>query len=307
MTDIRFSCGTNSFDRQPVTVSTTWNDFVPWLRDQRIERPATIAHKERQTPFIAPFILYPDATGKLISNIDSFGAWFGLDVDYGWTLWTLMARFDGARRLCYTTTQSRPDMPRLRLLVALSREYGVPEYRRLWLAFNGLLDGAIDHSTKNPNRLLYAPAFWHGADNGFVTSDGDPLDVDAMIATVAEIEAEPPPNTDHLPGATLPACELVTKGMVRRYLSAAEGGRFYHLLIEIAARCRVNGWSVSANEIEAAARAVDEQITRKKRRGTLHEAQRALGWAMSNVTPLTAIERVRRRLSYIEARRQHHR
>lgn len=305
---MRVSYGRNSLDTHPIILEPDDLGVLgAVLLDQRVARPP--AQKNFGCPFIAPFILHPNVVGKTVNNVAACGSWFGMDIDHGWTMSTLLARFEGVRSLCYTTTAHTPENPRLRFLVEVTREYSPVEYAALWYAFDDLLDGHLDPSTKNVNRLLFVPALWLGRTNEFVMQAGTPLDVDALIASIPLPQVPQPPKRpiSTVAGVPIASKHLVTVNMIARFQAASEGGRFFRLLCDISVHALSMGWQTSADDIEQAALQVDSLLTRKKRHGTHREAVTALTWASTVIAPVTQLERIRNRLLYRKMKKEHSR
>ena len=83
----------------------------------------------------------------------------------------------------YSTHKHRPDKPRLRLLVPMSREVSPDEYEAVarMLATDIGMD-YLDPSTFQPSRLMYWPSHSTGADYIFEYCDAPLLDPDTVLA-----------------------------------------------------------------------------------------------------------------------------
>lgn len=304
---MRLSYGTSARDTQPIVLDADdWDVFVEMLRDERVIRPSTDEHKNTQCPFVAPFVLHPNAVGKFVNHIDGCGSWFALDVDHGWSLADLMAKFEGVNCVGYTTTHHTPAAPRLRFMCEVTREYSPSEYVALWHAFNALLGGTVDRATKNANRLFFIPALWAGVANEFVAQAGAALDVDALIASIPPPPIPSPPRSAvaAVTGLPLNRDHLLTPAMLGRFQGAPEGGRFFKLLCEMAARAIELGWAVTAGDIESVALAADHILTGKTRVHSHKEAVAALTWASAVVSPASKLQRIQRRLLYRQYKKE---
>src|ERR1019366_10426880 len=250
--------------------------------------------------WFAPYILKPNAIGRTVSDIDYLSAFIAMDIDAaGWTINRITDRMERYAFIAYTTTKSRPDHQRWRVIAFLSRDYTVAEHAAIWSFLNEKFDKAVDASTKDASRISYAPAQWVGADNLFHQFSGIRLDVDDILKTYQSVGIKPTvqPITE-LPGMVcLPdGAELITPKMIAEFASAPPGGRFYRLLCAAASRCRMNSWSISAAELCAAAMAVSStDSSGKNRHDPMREAERALAWPATNIQPQTAMERLRSR------------
>ncbi len=104
----------------------------------------------------------------------------------------------------YTTYRSRPDAPRWRLLLPLSRTVSPGEYERLWLAGRAMLAQrgiVVDESTKDASRLWFAPGIPPGGDAHYAWKEWgeDPMDPGFLLSIAAALsptdQAPPPPTT----------------------------------------------------------------------------------------------------------------
>lgn len=95
--------------------------------------------------------------------------------------------FSGVCAAMYSTHKHTAEHPRLRLLLPSSREMSPQEYEpvsRRWAERIGIEE--VDHTTHDINRLFYWPST--SADGEFVFDhiDGEPFDVDAVLATYTD-------------------------------------------------------------------------------------------------------------------------
>lgn len=307
------SLGQSKLDKQPILVEGSWDDLCDlWIDYAAIRRHPTAKNgvlidpsDERSkfriwpsTPFLSPFLLAANAPSKAREYVIGFGAWFGLDVDVGWTMTSLTERLEGFQYFIHTTTSSTDDTPHLRVMITLSRELVTEdEYYAVWRFLDQhLLDDCLDQSTKNWNRLLYVPALWDGADNHWVCQRGGArFDVDMMLD-----EAPIPPPTTLRTGTTVictalgglvdyPHCGMITAKMMRSYREETPGGRFWRLLLRMGMRAKWFGWKVTAKQVAHEALIFDRNAAGKVRDGAEREAQRALAIADVNGTTNEAV------------------
>jgi hypothetical protein len=172
----------NTFIPEPIlTVDLTWSTYVRILR-YVASVPRLPCEKETDTKWSAPMIL-GNAGHRRADNIIGMSAFVGGDLDApGWTMERLRGKLAGLRCVVHTTTHSRPEHQKFRIIVALDREHGVPEYPAVWGYLNHLLDDALDIKTRNIGRILYFPGQWEGADNQFASFPGEPLAVATCLA-----------------------------------------------------------------------------------------------------------------------------
>lgn len=101
---------------------------------------------------------------------------------------------------CYTTWSHRPESPRYRLLVPLSRDVTPHEYRLIVEALMvDLGRDQFDQGSTQPERLMFRPST-QGSDYQHYSIAGDPLDADSWLARAKELGLhETPANADSLP------------------------------------------------------------------------------------------------------------
>lgn len=250
--------------------------------------------------WFAPYILKPGATSRTIQDIDYLSAFIAIDIDAaGWTISRIKDHMENHAFIAYTTTHSRPDHQRWRVIAFLSRDYTVAEHRAVWNFLNERFDKEVDAATKDAARISYLPAQWIGADNEFHRFDGANLNVDDILKTFELVEAQPViQSIVELPGERCQpdGTELITARMIEEFVAAKPGGRFYRLLCSAATRHRMSGWSLSAADLCAAAMRVSQTYaSHVQRQNPIREAERALAWAATSIQPLSPMERLRSR------------
>ncbi len=297
---MHFTIGANSYCTG-VGVEQDWDTLVRFLaKERQMVRAATSWIKEHKTPWVAPFIL-GGLGHRQKSNIVRCGEWAGLDLDRpGWTLSRLDRLLSGVRRVVYTTTQSRPDHQRWRIIIALDRPHTVAEHEAIWRWFHNEMNGELDESTKDTTRLFYCPASWTGADNLFASYAGEPFPVDEIIKMAPP--PPPAPCTYDRCGPVVAApngTDIITEVMIARASCKSEGGRLYSLMVGAAVRFRREGWTLATSDLATAAMQASQQISPgKPRKGLIKEAQNALDYAAVHVQPMTKLERMRDRMAF---------
>jgi hypothetical protein len=318
---LRYTSGINGYDTSwingvctyvpPQQIATDWPDYIARLR-KYAAMPRHPDEKDRkQVPWTSPMLLVPGARRER-HNITGSSNFVSVDLDVaGWTLEMLNERFDGFARCFYTTTKSRPEWQRWRILLLLDREITVQwdeasqswtgEYVSIWHFMNEALNSDLDIKTRNANRILYVPARWHGADNIFAVFDGEPLPVDSVLELCPVVAPQPvviqPYDLKSAPDGT----DILTPKMIEAFLSAPIGGRYWKLLTSAAARFRLQGWELSPADLHHAAMAAVGHLG--DRHDAMREAARAIEWAARNVQPTTPMQRMRDRLRYERSKR----
>lgn len=110
----------------------------------------------------------------------------------------MLLRLTDYTAVAWTTARSTPECPRIRILVALDRLINGPEGERLGVAFAGVVGAGLaslrwDPSTYKGEQECFLPMA--GAD--VMRYEGDPIDVEAVLATApAEPSRDRPATSD---------------------------------------------------------------------------------------------------------------
>jgi hypothetical protein len=303
---MRWSIGRSKYGQVDETLNTSWSEFVDFQRDVARFPKDSDEDTKNQWFWVAPMILHPGSTHRTNADVAHMGGWFAADLDDGnWSLERLRSKLFGATYLLHTTTQSRPDAQRWRIMLLLDREYSPDEHARLWRWFNDKFASQLCAGTKNCSRIFYCPAQWTDADNVFDHSYGRAIHIDGILALTPEIEPNRPANGAG--SALKPAPDgtpIVTDHMLRAAQGAPEGRRLFRLMCQAGKRFRLEGWTLTKADLAAAGLAASAQFAPGKRRYDIdREAERALAWVEANVKPLSAIERLRNRVLWERTRR----
>ena len=297
----------------PTYETLSWPDACDRLHAwSLIARPPS-AKDAGTVPTISPAEFRPGATRRK----DAVARWsfaaFDLDNDDP----ARSVRFEDVVELLgdlpyilHSTTKSKPDHHRMRLILPLSRPVEINEFDAFWWAANERFGRLFDHRTRDPSRVFFIPAAWDGAENRFACRvEGAALDVDALIAAFP-VPAAPtvaPASVADTVWRLAPPCDdptaLVTEEMQQEYFSAPIGsGRFYKFMCRIAARARFLGVSITAADLEALALMMDGASGKARpRTGTRREAEHALNFIARQPAPEPfrrdprLLDRIRRR------------
>lgn len=94
---------------------------------------------------------------------------------------------EGLRYIVYSThSHAPPDDQALRIVLDLSRPVLAKEWRRFWKALVDRLGLPTDPACKDESRLYFLPTAPEGAEILFETGEGEPIDVDRILATAAQ-------------------------------------------------------------------------------------------------------------------------
>jgi hypothetical protein len=176
------------------------------------------------------------------------------------------------------------------------------EHTGVWKALNLLLDGEVDASTKNVNRLHYLPANWIGGNNEFYEQDGVILDVDQLLTISPPEPAVFYDVIERMGGLRAPEGNtIVTPAMIAKHMIGRGGGRFFKLLCAAATNHKANGWTLTASDLANAALAVspmDSQGGMRRAMNALREAERALSYIGKRVATVSPKDRLLNNLRY---------
>ena len=298
---MKWSIGRSRYGQVEAVLDTPWQEFVEFCRDiAQLEFDP--ADKDSHAWF-GPFILNDGAKHRTLDDVDHMAALLVLDLDHGnLPLTDIRLRACGLRFVAYTTASSTPCEQKWRLAIQLSRESSVAEHFSVWKFFASKFPAVVDTRVHNANRIFYLPAAWTGdADNVFFASDcGNPADVDSILAMVAHT-SEPahvvPFDHNAILKEAPDGTALITSHMIALTQSAPPGGRLWRMLTQAAKRYRINGWDLTAAELEDAATQANAMFAPNTKRHNLRrECQRAIDWAARNFQPMTPIEKMRNRI-----------
>jgi hypothetical protein len=126
----------------------------------------------------------------------------------------------GSQAVVHSSSSATKDAPRWRGVLALSRPVTGDEYRRLWSAVTGALPFGVGQAAKDPSRAWYAPRV--GSDGYFehFRIEGEPIDVDEVLAAAPEgfHERREKSEAPGVPVATSPRAERMR---VKRHAAAS--------------------------------------------------------------------------------------
>lgn len=319
---IKASLFKNKFDNQPETFDTSWTDLVEWWRElsEQLRRRAEKDGDEllgirASTPAICPAEYEPGALRRKV-NVQRWW-FFACDIDNE-DPEAMLTREDAVVLMrhwnlgyvIHSSTKSREDQHRYRLIFKLSRPIEMGEYEQVWASVNAMFAGIFDVKTRDPSRLFYVPARWENSFWFFEAEDGQGLDVDQVvldypvkvepmraIPELPVIVERPKPKSDKLEGIRAKLLGLntmgdvidpvispfVTENMRMRFATSPKGGRFFAFMVAAAQRALEKGYAISVVELEALAITMDRMNGGYARReNSKREAARALAFATAN-------------------------
>jgi hypothetical protein len=186
----------------------------------------------------------------------------------------------------------------------------VAEIKHFWFALQTRLDDHGDKQCKDLSRMYYIPATYDDADNFIFSGDGNPIDVDNLLARYPYIDRAKSGNTllDRLPAELAEQvvahrksmmqntnirwsgyrdCPFWPKKLAIEYATISETGwysKMYSMMVAIAARAIQKDYPISANQIADLCKQFDiEHGGWYENRPLNVEADRALEYAYRNV------------------------
>jgi hypothetical protein len=220
------------------TLDVTWSELIRW-----ISHPVVTTDKASAGGFVLARLR--DGIRRK-ANVEAVSA-LAFDHDAGtMTPQTAHERLHRYRHVVYSTWTS-PD--RWRAIIAISRPMTTDEHAIVWAACACIIerDAPLDPACKDPCRLWYTPAIPPGREHILYTGDGEPVDVDLMLAQRA---ARPSNAHRYVPsGASDKYITIAIEKECAAVLSAGVGGRNLTLNKAAYSLSRLN---VSSVEIERA-------------------------------------------------------
>lgn len=150
----------------------------------------------------------------------------------------------GLRAWIYSTHSATAEKPSLRAIVALSRPVARADWRRFWHATTQWLGIYVQTACQNEARFWYLPSAPEGAEVLNLTLEGQPLDVDAILASAAPAtpEREKTAEKPFQPSETVePWLVEQARAALRRHGPAVDGNEGDPRTYQAACICRDHG------------------------------------------------------------------
>ena len=258
--------------------------------------------------------IYEPGTTRANKNVTAWAGWCAVDVDdveIDGNLNDFVCKLVGDWRfVCYSTASSRPTKKKFRLVFELDRHIPVAEIKHFWFALQSSLDESGDKQCKDLSRMYYIPATYDEADNFIFSGDGNPIDVDNLLArypyvekvkTAASfLERLPPDLADQVIShrknrmqntsivwTSYRDCPFWPKKMALEYATISNTGwyhKMYQMMVAIAARALEKEYPITSNQIADLCKQFDlEHGGWYENRPIEIEADRALEYAYRNI------------------------
>jgi hypothetical protein len=286
-----------------------FDEFEQLLYDlSKIER-----QDKKSASLISP-ASYIKNTTRANKNVEKWCGWAAVDVDdLNCTMENLhdllSERVGSWRYVCYSTASSTVDKPKFRLVFSLNRHIESDRIQHFWHALNTELGAMADRQTKDISRMYYIPATYAGANNFIFSSDGDDIDVNALLikhpyskknsgntlfdSLPEEMQKQliahrkdQMDNTD-IRWSSYTNCPFVSKKLVLEYKTISETGwyhKMYQLMVSIAANAVKQKYPITTQEIVDLCKELDlETGNWYENRPLDTEANRAIEFVYTNL------------------------
>lgn len=286
-----------------------WVSFVAALEKMSYNegyKPKKGEKTKKGSPLITPAFFKKGQTRKNDSVIGWMG-WAALDIDnFSGTFKDAIDLFMNYRFVCYSTASSTEEKPKFRVVLDLDCEVPADKIKHLWYALNKEFNSLGDPQTKDLSRLYYIPAKYPNAYNFFMTNEGNPVDVKALLnkyeyvkPTTSFLSKLPPKmqkailehrkaqltNTNYS-WTSYRDCPFVNKKLIEEYRSITDTGwysKMYGIMVNIASNATKSGYPITANQIGMLCKQIDMETGNwYKHRNFEMEAGRALEWVLAN-------------------------
>jgi hypothetical protein len=268
---------------------------------------------KKDAELISPAV-YEAGTTRANKNVTAWAGWCAVDVDdieVDGELNDFVRKLVGDWRfVCYSTASSRPTKKKFRLVFELDRHIPVAEIKHFWFALQSSLDESGDKQCKDLSRMYYIPATYDEADNFIFSGDGNPIDVDNLLARYPYVDRAKSGNTflDRLPPELAEQvvnhrksmmqntniywsgyhdCPFWPKKLAAEYVSITETGwysKMYSMMVAIAARALEKEYPITATQIAELCKQFDAEHGNWYENRPLNlEADRALEYAYQNI------------------------
>ena len=240
---------------------------------------------KQSAELITPAIFKPDTTRKN-DNVIAWAGWAAVDVDDvtfdGPIEDELRTRYGDYDYVCYSTASSSVDVPKFRLVFHLSGQIEQSRIKHFWYALNKELGEIGDPQTKDLSRMYYVPATYASANNFIFHNDGQPLDIDYLLARWPyDDKRDAKSFLDRLPSAWREQiveyrkgkldntsyvwsgyqdCPFWPKRLAAEYITISSSGwyrQMYRIMIATASKAVEKGYPITASQIVQLCRQFD--------------------------------------------------
>ena len=178
---VTISSVTSLHDNQPITYDRPWPDLIRDLTQHRLQDAKGGA---LWSPACYPSDARRSAAAVLELSLLVF------DVDHDCDLDDIRRRLNGLEYVLHSSHSHRPEYPKVRIVIRLSRPVPGPDWRRFFHAAHArLLGGVADRACSDPCRIFYWPTCPPNAARLAEHHEGEALDPDEFL-TAADSDAD---------------------------------------------------------------------------------------------------------------------
>ncbi len=211
--------------------------------------------------------------------------------------------------ICYSTSSSRKEYPKFRIVLPLTDVVDQKDIRHFWFALNTEFNSLGDKQTKDLSRMYYVPAKYPDAYNFIFTNKSStfvsPSDLmkkheyvspnnknsiygsipDHILKKIEEHRKNNLTNTA-ISWSSYHDCPFVNKNMILEYRAITESGwytKMYQIMVSIAANAIRMNYPITSDEIVTMIRQIDSETGGwYKNRPVKIEAERAIAFVLTN-------------------------
>ena len=211
---------------------------------------------KRDAELISPAV-YTSNTTRANKNVLTWAGWCAVDIDdidvEGELEPYVRNLIPGWRFCCYSTASSRPDKPKFRLVLPLSRDVEANEIRHFWYALQSELNDAGDKQCKDFSRMYYIPATYADANNFIFSGAGAEQVVAHRKSNMTNTNIFW--NTYH-------ECPFWPRRLATEYTTISETGwyhKMYQMMVAISARALEKEYPITASQIALMCKEFDNE------------------------------------------------
>lgn len=286
----------------------SWTAFSSFLRNLSVLPKESKSDAELISPAI-----YEDGTTRSNNHVEYWGSWAAVDVDdvdvgTDGLMEFLCDRLGDWRFIVYSTASSRVGTPKFRVVFDLVEPLPKERIRHFWYALNTAIGEIGDVQTKDLSRMYYVPAKYASADNFIFQRDGNPIDVDDLLARFPYNERVGTSFLDRLPPAlaeqviahrknrldntdvvwsSYSDCPFWPKRLAVEYTMINDTGwyrKMYQIMVAVAAKAVSREYPITARQIAEMCRQFDNETGQWYANRPLEvEADRAVEYVYRNI------------------------
>lgn len=272
----------------------------------------------KASPLITPATYRSDVT-RSNDGVIEWSGWAALDIDNhqfeGNLEQELKQKFGEYYYVCYSTSSSKTEYPKFRLVFPLTTPVQKEKIKHFWFALNKEFDDLGDGQTKDLSRMYYVPAVYPDANNFIFTNLGNFIDPFTLMSkhdyvqkrSTLNIFDEVPSNIQKMLLAqreymlqesanknynwnSYDDCPFVNKSMISDYRAIANTdgtGRYtmiYKIMTSIACNAINRQYPITPFQLEELIRQLDKDTSRCYSKRPFHiESVTAIEYAYRNM------------------------